>query len=499
MPRLFALILGIACSLAALAVALGMIVLNGNGKSQAQTRPNVTATARPTSTALPTATPTSTPKPQPKTKRHRHFHHPPHRTVHHHHNTVPHHAVPPLKFSGQARWTGDMYGLGSYAIQRYPNLMRPALYRARLTGADWLREEFTADRLHNSPYAPYHWRRYDLIVRHERRMGFHILGLLDYSNTWQGYAARNHGYMPHWLMPRLSREFAAYAYAIARHYRGQIDTWQIWNEPDLDIFWRPYPNATDYAHLLRRAYYAVKRANPHATVVLGGPSGADPNGLGFIHRVVASGGRFDVLSVQPYRDVPDLQLLSEVQSLRQYHRPIWFTEMGWAGETYCMSVCGPEISQADRLARLYVVAAYAGVKRIFWYDLRDDSTAANFESHFGLLQWNLAAKPAYVAYHVSQYYLNRAWYLGVDRLEPQVFAFQFKKKGSKFVVLWNNTLGPFGLAHPLARQLRSCSRLGWRAGDSESKRRRERHRAAAIDPVHRTLNDDSTPVSSGRN
>ena len=341
-----------------------------------------------------------------------------------------------------------MYGLGSYAIQRYPSLATPALRRAKLTGSDWLREEFTADRLHHGSFAPYRWSRYDSIVRQERQMGFHILGLLDYSNTWQGYAAHNHAYMPHWLMPRLIREFAAYAYQIARHYRGTIDTWQIWNEPDLDIFWRPHPDARDYARLLRSAYFAVKRANPKATVVMGGPSGADPNGLGFIRRVVSYGGKFDVLSVQPYRDVPDLQLLSEVQSLKQYHRPIWFTEMGWAGETYCMSVCGPEYSQADRLARLYVVAAYAGVKRVFWYDLRDDGTAADFESHFGLLQWNLAAKPAYVAYHVSHYYLNRAWFLGTGHLEGQVFAFQFKKNGSKFVVLWNNSLGPYALHIP---------------------------------------------------
>lgn len=341
-----------------------------------------------------------------------------------------------------------MYGLGSYAIQRYPALAGAAIWRAKLTGADWLREEFTADRLHYGPYGPYHWARYDPIVRQERGMGFHILGLLDYSNTWQGYAAHNHAYMPHWLMPRLIREFSAYVYAVARHYRGRINTWQIWNEPDLDIFWRPHPDATDYAHLLRSAYFAVKRANPQATVVLGGPSGADPNGQSFIQQVVAAGGKFDVLSVQPYRDVPDLELLSEVQSLRQYHRPIWFTEMGWAGEWYCRSVCGPEYSQADRLARLYAVAAYAGVQRVFWYDLRDDGTAANFESHFGLLQWNLASKPAYVAYHVSQFYMNRAWFLGVDRLEPQVFAFRFKKKGTSFVVLWNNTLGPYGLHIP---------------------------------------------------
>ncbi|HZT97174.1 MAG TPA: glycosyl hydrolase 53 family protein [Chloroflexota bacterium] len=338
-----------------------------------------------------------------------------------------------------------MYGLGSYIVQRYRGLAKRSIYRAWLTGADWLREEFTADKLHRYTNGRYHWWAYDRVVARERAAGFHILGLIDYNNTWDGH---DHAYMPHYMIRKLSHDFAKYAYAIARHYRGIINYWQVWNEPDLHLFWHPYPNPTDYARLLRRAYRAIKRANPQATVVLGGPSGADPHPLAFIHRVVAAGGRFDVLSVQPYEDVPDLSLLSEVRALRWYGKPIWFTEMGWAGETNCASVCGTEQSQAVRLARLYLVAAYAGVQRVFWYDLRDDGTGAIFEDHFGLLEHDLAAKPAFVAYEVSRYFLNRATLTGVDTLGPQVFAFRFRNHGAQFVVVWNNELGSYGLRIP---------------------------------------------------
>ncbi len=330
-------------------------------------------------------------------------------------------------------------------IQRYPDLSQPAVYRAWRTGVDWVREEFTADRLHRYTRGTYHWARYDRVVYKERHAGFHILGLLDYNNTWDG---RDHAYMPHYLMPKLISDFAQYVYAIVRHYRGVIQDWQIWNEPDLHQFWHPYPNPVDYAHLLARAYEAVKQANPNATVVLGGPSGADPHPLTFIHDVAAAGGKFDVVSVQPYEDVPDLRLLSEVRALKAYRKPIWFTEMGWAGETSCENVCGTEGSQADRLARLYVVAAYAGVQRVFWYDLRDDGTGALFEDHFGLLEHDFAAKPAYVAYEVSLYYLNRAWLGGVDVLGPQVFAFQLWNHGHRFVVIWNNQLTSYRLRIP---------------------------------------------------
>src|SRR5579884_381175 len=368
------------------------------------------------------------------------FHRRRHHTAH-----VRHHKIAPLVFHGRTRPIGDIFGLGSFIAQRYPGYARPAVARARMLGSDWLREEFTADKLHNGPHAPYRWPVYDGVVRTEVRAGFHIMGLLDYNNTWDRHP---HSYMPHWMMPRLIRDFTRYVRAVVLHYRGVISTWQIWNEPDLHIFWRPYPSAADYARLLTAAYQTIKHITPRATVVLGGPSGSDPNGVGFVRSVVKHGGRFDVLSVQPYRDVPDFSLISEVNTVRRYHKPIWFTEMGWAGERWCMTVCGPADSQADRLARLYVVGAYAGVQRVFWYDFRDDGVGANFEDHFGLLEHGFAAKPAFVAYQVAHYYLNRGIILGIDAPKPEVYAIRIRNHGRTFIVLWNNRLEDYGLSIP---------------------------------------------------
>lgn len=400
-----------------------VIVVEGKGQPHRSAHAVLTSTAPPSSLTLKPTQTRVVPRP----------------------TAVRRHVIPPLVFHGRSRAIGDLFGLGSYIAQRYPRFATPALERARLTGADWLREEFTANKLHRRSRGRHHWRVFDRVVRAETRLGFHILGLLDYNNTWTG---RPHSYMPHAMMPRLIRDFTRYVTVVVRHYRHQIRAWQIWNEPDLHLFWRPHPNATDYAHLLTAAYRAVKRANPHAIVVLGGPSGSDPRGLGFISRVVQAGGKFDVLSVQPYRDIPDLQLIGEVNAVRRYRKPIWFTEMGWAGEGWCVSVCGGESSQAGRLARLYVVAAFARVQRVFWYDLRDDGAAATFEDHFGLLEHGFASKPAFVAYQMSRYYLNRGIFLGVDRLGPEVYAFRIRNHGRTFVVLWNNRLTYYGLEIP---------------------------------------------------
>jgi hypothetical protein len=234
----------------------------------------------------------------------------------------------------------------------------------------------------------------------------------------------------------------------------------VWNEPDLRLFWRPYPNASDYVTLLNQAYEAIKRANPNAKVVLGGPSGADHNALGYLQKVVDAGGKFDILSMQPYQPVPGPQLVTQVQTLRNYGKPVWLTEMGWAGESACQNVCGSEYSQGDRLARLYMVAAYAGVGRLFWYDLRDDGTAANFEDHFGLLHHNLAKKPAYSAYRLSLFLLDNARLLGVAKLRPEVYAFEIRNHGKVFDVIWNNDLQSYPLN--MTWKGRPASVLTWR-------------------------------------
>jgi len=161
----------------------------------------------------------------------------------------------------------DVFGVGAFVTQRSNGVSRLVVGRAGLLGARWVREEFTATRLHSGSDSPYYWAPFDRVVREERKAGLHILGLLDYSNSW-GYA--NHGWMPHADMRRLSADFAHYAYAVAHHYRGQIDFWQVWNEPNLKVFWHPAPNPGDYAQLVNAAYPAIKRGNPRARVVLAG-------------------------------------------------------------------------------------------------------------------------------------------------------------------------------------------------------------------------------------
>lgn len=284
-------------------------------------------------------------------------------------------------------------------------------------------------------------------MNQERRDGLNVLGLLDYSNTW-GYP--DHGWMPHADMRRLIADYTAYVYAVVRHFRGRIRAWQIWNEPDLPMFWKPAPNPSDYARLLDAAYGAVKRADPTSVVVMAGMSGVD---LPFLRAVVARRPRFDVISIHPYRTAPENQLIAEVKSLRSMRRPIWFSEIGWPAGAGCYVVCTDEAAQAAYLVRFYALAAATGVQRVFWYDLRDDPhTPASPEAHYGLLRRDLSAKPSFLAYARLTRLLAGARFERADGLGTSgLYAVRFRTPGGPLAVLWN--VGP----------VTRIVRLRWRA------------------------------------
>jgi hypothetical protein len=58
---------------------------------------------------------------------------------------------------------------------------------------------------------------------------------------------------------------------MATRYRGRIQAYQIWNEPNLAREWgnKP-PNAAEYTQMLKRAYQAIKKADPNALVISAG-------------------------------------------------------------------------------------------------------------------------------------------------------------------------------------------------------------------------------------
>ncbi len=115
-------------------------------------------------------------------------------------------------------------------------------------------------------------------------------------------------------------DFARFAGLLARHYKqvnaegAGVHDWEILNEVNSSLFFRPQPNPERYAQLVIAAAAAIRAEDPAARIVLGStcplgiynPSGeVDPRFMDariFLQRVYAAGAKnaFDAVSYHPY-------------------------------------------------------------------------------------------------------------------------------------------------------------------------------------------------------
>ena len=272
--------------------------------------------------------------------------------------------------------------------------------------------------------------------------GLKIMLILDYANKfWDNDKS------PYTDEGR--QAFARYCYTMVSTFKGKIDYFEIWNEPNGAGFWSPVPNPKDYALLLKEAYAACKKANPDCIVIGGVTSGVD---IDFLEKVFANDGYkyMDVLSVHPYRqEAPEtgntmrMQLQRAKDLMQKYHKPmrLWLTEMGYP--THIGSNGHSEDEQANYIARCYLEALSTGwVDSFFWYWFGPDGPDEKYsEDRFGLLHSDFSPKPSYFAYKTLSGLLTEGTFLGtLDLNDANLRAYEFRSKqypGKVVTALWN--------------------------------------------------------------
>ena len=304
-------------------------------------------------------------------------------------------------------------------------------------GVKWTREEFGWGRIEPAR-GNFDWTFYDKVVAAAKANGITIYGELGY---WSG-----------WARPYTSEgieDYCRFVTAVVRHYRNDIHHWEIWNEPNI-FFWQG-PREM-YAELLKRAYAAVKRGNPEAQVLGCSTAGIDRD---FIKQTMRLGGRFDILTIHPYRGrLDDKEFITDLQKVAELAkwpdgrmRPVWITEMGWGTHTPHNSLAmdfeaTTERRQAELIVRAYVDAiASRAAANISWYDFRNDGNDPfNFEHNMGIITHDFRPKPAYRAYATMTRTLRGLEPQGTLDLGEGVAAFRFGAPGKPPVTaLWSTS------------------------------------------------------------
>ncbi len=153
---------------------------------------------------------------------------------------------------------------------------------------------------------------------------------------------------------------------ITTRYRGRIDAYEIWNEPNDPNFGRIPP--AQLAELTKVAAEEIRVIDPAATIV-----SASPYDTNFLDSYLAAGaGQYvDVIGYHQYADVPEKQLLEELRGVRlianQFApgKPIWLTEGGSQGTL--ANPAQDENVVADALLRWHLVSVASGMSRALWY------------------------------------------------------------------------------------------------------------------------------------
>ena len=277
-------------------------------------------------------------------------------------------------------------------------------------GIEAVRVDFAWSIIEASGDNRYNWSDYDRIVRLVRSHGLELLPIIDFSPQW---ASSNRSDSRYWEFPPSDpQDYADTGGAIASRYRDDVTIWQIWQEPNLDRYFRG-ADPHRYTQLLQDAYISLKYADPSAIVVMGPlpRKDGDPTkyyvpGLTFLEGVYASGGKdhFDAVSVDTYNH-PVYEgigaLVSELAALRNVmvahsdsNLELWVTENGWPSH-YDVS----EQAQAQWLTDSYnAMLGLDYIGPILWYNFRDKGTdPSEWEHNTGLIRRDWTPKPAYYA------------------------------------------------------------------------------------------------------
>lgn len=260
----------------------------------------------------------------------------------------------------------------------------------------FVRMDLVWDQVETTP-GQYEWAKYDALVEACLARGLGVVFILAYGNPLHT-ADRSV------RTPAERRAFVAFATAAATRYRGRVLGWEVWNEPNLERFWRPTGDrAALYVALLAEVAAAVRAADPGTPIL--GPNIGEVD-TDYLVDTMREGllEHLDVLTVHPYRDagpesaITDYDRIAHLAALHGKEGvPIASGEWGYSLIPWNEERISPE-RQAALLARRFLVDAMMEAPLSVWYEWRDSGVDPEArEENYGTVTNGLLPKPAYFA------------------------------------------------------------------------------------------------------
>jgi hypothetical protein len=306
---------------------------------------------------------------------------------------------------------------------------------------------------------------YDPLVAEAKSHGVDLLAILDYGVLWATSAPGADEYFP----PDHPADFATYATAIAQHFQGAVDEYEVWNEQNNGVsFWHGGSFDGDpvkYSALLAATTTSLLSTQPSARVAFGGtvydyfPPGPDfvaqsyaaTDGLAAKVPVCAMHAYEKLGSTAGPEDTSETPLVEKVATMSGALAasgappvPIWITEIGWPATD------DPSARRQARYdVRATILGALAGADRVYVYTLEEGPNGTDDYGIIGYTDWDAGAdaaapaeKPAFVALEAL---LGAVGDFAVSARLPaspsDVYLVELAKAGSRAWIAWRATDG----------------------------------------------------------
>lgn len=312
---------------------------------------------------------------------------------------------------------GDRAGFapGSEFMSLSPTVQAMELDAMRDAGASWLRVGVQWSQV-EALRGVYSWGGVDSVIRLALERGIEPIVMIAYTPAW----ARATNCFSQYCPPATDGTYANFVRrTVTRYLPYGVDTYEIWNEPNIDTYWSPAPNVARYTTMLQAASAAAKSVDPSVTVLSGGMAPASNDTTTktrpstFLTQMYAlgAGPSFDGVGMHPYAypvapthpapwnafyTLPWLRQIMETNG--DAAKKIWMTEFGYS--TGLWNGATTEADQAAFLTEAYrAIAEVEWAGPLIWFNLRDRGVNPMArEENFGLVTYLGVPKPALQAY-----------------------------------------------------------------------------------------------------
>jgi len=269
----------------------------------------------------------------------------------------------------------------------------------------------------------YEFAALDRTVEEATRVGARVLPVVFGSPSWLEPEAARPPLGPalsSWreFLARLVQRYGPHGELWSEDPNGTpLHRWQIWNEPNFPLFWRPRPSPRGYARLLHAAATVIRAKDRGATIIAAGVApvevGMAPwTFLRRLYRVPGARRDFDVAALHPY--APYLGWVREEIGLVRSamaaggdrDKPLQLTELGVASDGTFPSAFDKGLTgQAAFLRRVLRLVAdnrhrwrIAGADWFTWQDSSAADPHCVFCEFAGLFDASGEPKPAWAAF-----------------------------------------------------------------------------------------------------